>query len=110
MKDFKKYIDQVIYTEIENNYIAGANFRFIHKGQTLYANSYGYANRENNKVMNENTIFRMFSMTKPVTAVATMILVERGMIDLTEAISYYLPEFKDPMVYTLDGEKIPANR
>ena len=51
----------------------------------------------------------MFSMTKPVTAVATMILFERGLIDVRDAVSKYLPAYEKQMVWTEEG-LVPANR
>ena len=62
----------------------GANL-FITKGneELVYAQA-GMADREAEKPIERNTIFRLYSMTKPITAVAAMILMERGMLDLYE--------------------------
>jgi len=54
--------------------------------------------------VNERTVFRMASMTKPVTAVATMIAVERGLLSLDDPIERYLPEFADRRVAVRDAQ------
>lgn len=51
------------------------------------------ADREAEKPIERNTIFRLYSMTKPITAVAAMILMERGMLDLYEPVADILPAF-----------------
>ena len=53
----------------------------------------GMADREAEKPIERNTIFRLYSMTKPITAVAPMILMERGMLDLYEPVADILPAF-----------------
>lgn len=53
----------------------------------------GYSSIENKTAFERNTICRLFSMTKPVTSVAAMILVEEGKLDLGEELGFYLPEF-----------------
>ncbi len=56
---------------------------------------YGTASLKGDKPLTENTIFRMASMTKPITAVATMLLVERGLLSVDDPVSKYIPEFAD---------------
>ena len=65
-----------------------------------------WRNREAEKPIERNTIFRLYSMTKPITAVAAMILMERGMLDLYEPVADILPAFahqkveRDGKLYT----------
>lgn len=59
--------------------------------------------------MKPDTIFRCYSMTKPITSVAVMTLVEKGALALSDPASKYLPGFKDQKVYTDQG-LVPANR
>ena len=58
----------------------------------------GYADIENKKPLKRDTLFRLYSMTKPVTAAAVMILMERGLIDLTDQIKYIFPTFENMKV------------
>ena len=65
------------------------------RGKVAYSNTFGYRNLEARQPMTEDTIFAIASMTKPVTCVAVMILVERGMLGLDDPVAKYLPELKD---------------
>lgn len=73
--------------------------------ELVYAQA-GMADREAEKPIERNTIFRLYSMTKPITAVAAMILMERGMLDLYEPVADILPAFahqkveRDGKLYT----------
>lgn len=109
MYNMKECIDKIIKKDIEQGEIAGANILVIHKGQEICFDSYGYADKENKIAMKRDTIFRLFSMSKPITAVATMILVERGEIDVRDAVSKYIPAFANQKVWC-DGEEVPAER
>ncbi|MBQ7774370.1 MAG: serine hydrolase [Lachnospiraceae bacterium] len=109
MYNMQERIAAIINQEIEKGEIAGANMMVIHKGQEIFFDSYGYADKENKLVMKRDTIFRLFSMSKPITAVATMILVERGEVDVRDAVSKYIPAFANQTVWE-DGKEVPANR
>lgn len=62
----------------DNN--VGAAVSVIHKGEEVFRNEYGMADREKNIPMERDSIFRCYSMTKPVTSVAVMTLVEAGFV------------------------------
>lgn len=87
---------------IENE-ITGSNVALVwHNGKVIYhniENSY----HTNGKAINENSIFPIWSMSKPITIVAMMILKERGMIDFKDNVSKYLPEFKNLTCKNPDG-------
>ena len=53
-----------------------------------------------------DTIFRLYSMTKPITSIAVMMLYEEGHFQLTTPVSEFVPYFKDMKVYTKDGKDI----
>lgn len=93
------YIQPFVEHEIEKNQIAGANICVIKDDKMIFNQSFGYADKENKKTMQRDTIFRLFSMTKPITAVAIMILYERGQIFLFDPVSKYLPGFKNQVVF-----------
>lgn len=104
-------IDDVINNEIAQHHISGANVMVTKGGHILYRGNYGLADIENNIPMKDNTIFRMFSMSKMVTSVCAMILFERGKIDLFDPVSKYLPGFKNQKVWTGKGQELEsANR
>jgi CubicO group peptidase (beta-lactamase class C family) len=93
-----KRLDAVLNQYIEKKQIAGAVALVVRKGKTVYLKSVGMQDVEAKTPMRNNTIFRIASMTKPVTSVAVMILYEEGRFMLNDAVSKYLPEFKDMMV------------
>ncbi len=104
------YIDRLIHSEISRNNLAGANILLLQNGKELYCNSYGMADIERGIAMERNSLFRIFSMTKPVTCAATMLLMERGMLDLYDPVSTYLPGFRNQTVLKSDGTTVPVLR
>lgn len=98
-----RYLSTVIRKEIDDGIISGAAIRVIHNNETVYQDELGYANKEKGIPIKPDTIYRLFSMTKPVTAVAAMILYERGLLNLLAPVSDYLEGFKNQKVITKDG-------
>lgn len=99
MFDYKKTMDDLIEKEIAEGRVGGASALVLHRGREIYYNAFGYADVEKKIPMSRDTIIRLFSMTKPVTAAAVMILMERGELDLWDAVSRYLPAFQSPKVW-----------
>ncbi|MGO4110863.1 serine hydrolase domain-containing protein [Paenibacillus sp. YAF4_2] len=94
---------------IDNNEVAGANFMVIKDGREIFYHEDGLADLDAGRPITRDSVFRLYSMTKPVTATAVMILVERGEIDLFDAVSRYLPGFKNQLAEK-DGELVPVER
>jgi CubicO group peptidase (beta-lactamase class C family) len=84
---------------IDNGKLAGISVLVHKNGETVYRENFGYANMNEKKPMSDSTIFRIFSMTKPVTAVALMTLFDEGKFQLDDKVSKYIPEFEGAMVY-----------
>ncbi len=74
--------------------IPGAVVMIARNGKLVYDNAFGYADQGAGTPMTEDTVFALASMSKPVTSVAAMILVEEGLLSLDEPVSRYLPELK----------------
>src|SRR6266478_5368018 len=89
--------------EFDKGAIPGAVLLVARDGKTVFLQAIGYQDREKRIPMERDAIFRIASMTKPITSVAVMMLAEEGKIDLLAPVSQYLPEFKDVKV---GGEKI----
>lgn len=87
----------------------GASICIIKDGKEVYRNEYGEADKEKHIPMEKNSIFRCYSMTKPVTSVAFMTLVEKGLIALSDPVSNFIPSFKNQTVLTEKGY-VPAKR
>jgi CubicO group peptidase (beta-lactamase class C family) len=83
----------VIRRDVEDGLIPGAVLAVARAGQLAYCEAFGFRDREAGVVMTEDAIFRIASMTKPITSVAAMMLVEEGLLDITAPVAVYLPEF-----------------
>ncbi|WP_037813652.1 serine hydrolase domain-containing protein [Amycolatopsis sp. La24] len=77
-------------------------------GRIVHVASHGSRDVEAGVPVETDTIWRIFSMTKPVTSVAAMTFVEEGLIDLTDPISRWLPEFAEPRVYAKGSALAPV--
>ena len=83
---------------VEKKEIPGAVVLVARQGKIAYFEAFGFRDREANAPMARDSIFRIASMTKPVTSVAVMMLVEQGRLSLSDPVSRHLPEFKDVKV------------
>jgi CubicO group peptidase (beta-lactamase class C family) len=93
-----KRVTDVFQTEVDNGAIPGAVVLIARNGKVAYFEAIGFQNRENKEPMKTDAIFRIASMSKPITSVAVMMLVEEGKIQLLDPVSRYLPEFKGVQV------------
>jgi len=90
--------------------ISGAVAAVARNGKIAYLDAAGYQNVETQTPMTERSLFRIYSMTKAVTAVAAMMLQEQGKFDLRDPVSKYLPEFRDVRVFVEPGGQTRAPR
>jgi CubicO group peptidase (beta-lactamase class C family) len=99
---------------IDEKRIAGAVTVVMRHGNVVWFKGQGMMDREASKAMPTDALFRICSMTKPITSVAVMMCYEEGQFLLDDPVSKYLPEFKDPkvLVKPASGEPytIPATR
>jgi len=85
--------------QITSERLAGASVLIGRRGRVAYFETAGHADREAGRPFERDTIVRIYSMTKPVTTVAAMMLYEAGCFQLDDPISLYLPEFRDMTVW-----------
>lgn len=102
-------VKKAIKNSMDKNDIAGVNVLVIKEGKEVLYYEDGLADREAGLPIKRNSIFRLYSMSKPITATAVMLLLERGEIDLFEPVSRFLPGFKNQMVEK-SGSLVPAER
>lgn len=88
----------VVQSYIEQDKIAGGVVGVARNNKLVYLKSFGVADKDSRQPMRDDSIFRIASMTKPVTSVAVMMLYEEGRILLNDPVSKYIAEFKDPKV------------
>src|SRR5437762_6131562 len=91
-------IGAAVQRSIDEKRIAGAVTLVARRGRVVWLKPQGMMDREVSKPMRPDTMFRICSMTKPITSVAVMMLYEEGHFLLEDPISKYLPEFKNPKV------------
>jgi CubicO group peptidase (beta-lactamase class C family) len=90
-----KRLDDYMAKVVADGRVAGMTTLLARKGQIVSFKTYGKANLETGAPIQEDTIFRIYSMTKPVTGVAMMMLFEEGKWRLDDPVTRYVPEFKN---------------
>lgn len=102
-------IDRLMNSQVEQKRIAGASVMVYKDGTLCYDDQFGWADIENRVRISRDTIFRLYSCTKPITATALMILFERGELELEYPVHRFLPSFKDMTVVSEDGKITKCN-
>jgi CubicO group peptidase (beta-lactamase class C family) len=91
-------IGAYINNEIGTNKIPGAVMIIQRHGKVAYYETFGVRDPGTKAPMTANTIFRIYSMSKPITTVAAMMLVEEGKLQLDDPVAKFIPAFKDVKV------------
>lgn len=94
----KEQLRKVLRESINEKFVAGGSLMIIKDGEEVFYHEDGYADIENRIPVKRDSIFRLYSMSKPVTATAVMILMEQGKIDLYDPVSKYIPGFRNQKV------------
>ena len=97
--DRKNIIQKIADSYTDRSLFSGIEWLAEKSGKTVLSGKSGYQNYEKKIPIPKNAIYRIYSMTKPITGVALMILVERWKINLTDPLEKYIPEFKNTKVY-----------
>ena len=98
-----KQLDDYMVQVVSDGRVAGATTLLARHGKVVEFNTYGKASLATGQPMGRDEIFRLYSMTKPITGVAMMILFEKGKWRLDDPVTRYVPEFKDLKVMTGAG-------
>ena len=99
-----KKLSAAFEKEVADKRLPGAVAMISRKGKLVYAQAFGVRDPRTEDAMKVDSIFRIYSMTKPFAAVAAMILVEDGVLQLTDPVAKWLPAFKDVKVSTPSGD------
>jgi len=94
-----EYLDAHLQRYIDAGKIAGASTLIYRHGEVAHFSPLGLADRERNRPMAKDTIFRIYSMSKPMTSIALMQLYERGLVQIDDPVHKYIPEWKELRVY-----------
>src|SRR5258708_10794433 len=90
----------IIREDVERRLIPGAVLVIARYGRIGYAEAFGWRDREAAAPMTVDAVFRIASMTKPITSVAAMMLAEEGRLEIAAPVAQYLPEFAELTVGT----------
>jgi len=101
-QDMQRYVDE--------RKLAGIVTLVARQGKVVHAEKYGMQEIENERPIQLNTIFRMASMTKPLTSVAVMMLYEQGRLKLDDPVSKFIPAFAETKVYATAGKLAQLDR
>lgn len=108
-------LDMFARAQVRNGQVGNISYGLWQRGVLLQSGAYGFVQPQRSSHVTDETIYQLYSMTKPVTAIGMLILHERGYFDLDDPITTVLPEFSDIEVvadYNEDGQLftyLPSN-
>jgi CubicO group peptidase (beta-lactamase class C family) len=108
--DRLKRINGVMQRYVDEKKLAGIVSLVARHNRVTYLENFGWQDIAAYKPMANNTIFRIYSMTKPVTTVALMMLFEQGLVRLEDLVARYIPEFKKLKVLNKKGKLVDLKR
>ncbi|HEX4290332.1 MAG TPA: serine hydrolase domain-containing protein [Trebonia sp.] len=100
-------IDGTLERYVDDGRLAGYLVTVSRHGKLAHVSSYGARDREEGLPVESDTLWRIFSMTKPITSVAAMMLYEQGALQLTDPVSKFIPSFADLRVYAGGSDQNP---
>ena len=92
-------IDRYLRRYVDDGLLAGWTVAVTRHGRVAHLSHHGRADLETGRPVADDTLWRIYSMTKPVTSVAAMMLYEQGVLELTDPIARWIPAFADVRVY-----------
>jgi CubicO group peptidase (beta-lactamase class C family) len=105
-----KRIGTVMQRYVDQKTLAGIVTLVACCGSVVHLEKFGYQDIETSKPVGLDTIFRIYSMTKPITSVALMMLFEHGLVRLTDPVTKFIPDFKKVKVFVKEGELVDPER
>ena len=101
-------IHDALKQQVADGKLPGAVVLVARKGKLIYADVTGFQDKDEGKPMALDSLFRIYSMTKPLVSVAAMMLVEDGTIQLTDLVSKFFPAFKGQQVSVARSDNVLA--
>ena len=98
-------VKTVVQGLVDDKKVAGATVVVARKGKIAFFETFGMMDIEAQRPMANDTILRFYSMSKPITSVALMMLYEEGKIELDDPVSKHIPQFKELKVYSESGNE-----
>jgi len=98
-------VADICHWYVDEGKFPGTSVLVARRGEVVFRDTYGMADIDEGRKIADDTIFRIFSMTKPIASVALMQLVEQGKVLLQNPVHRFIPAFEDPKVYVSGGPK-----
>lgn len=96
--------------QLASSQFAGISWRIRSQEHCSGTRVHGYSNHELTQPLESNSIYRLYSMTKPVISILCLMLVEKGLLQFADPVSRWIPTFKSQQVLNKHGELVPLNR
>jgi CubicO group peptidase (beta-lactamase class C family) len=96
-------VADICHWYVDEGKFPGTSVLVARRGEVVFRDDYGMADIDGGRKIADDTIFRIFSMTKPIASVALMQLVEQGKVLLQNPVHRFIPGFEDPKVYVSGG-------
>ncbi|TWP35594.1 serine hydrolase domain-containing protein [Leekyejoonella antrihumi] len=103
-------LDAHLRAYVDDGRLPGFHVQVNRHGQVAHSTAYGRRDMATDAPITPDTLYRIYSMTKPITTVAAMMLYERAALDLSEPVSKYVPAFEDVRVYVGGPAPAPVTR
>ncbi len=103
-------IVDITQSYVDEGKFAGVITMVARRGRIVHFEAVGNRGADDERPLEKDALFRIFSMTKPITAVAAMQLYEQGKFHLSDPVSKFVPELKGVQVLNADGSLVPATR
>ena len=101
-------LDDMLSRAVSSGNHVGVSALAFDEGQTVYTGAFGLADREREIPVDMDTVFRIYSMTKPITSTVIMDLQEEGKLDINDPVSKYIPELADMKVMSAGEDGAPV--
>ena len=103
-------IEKIAEYDLTENNLFGSSYAVWQGGECIFRRHYGYADGEGKRPVDDGTVYRLASMTKPITGLGALILADRGLISLDRPVKEYIEGFDGVHVVTEDGEDLGATK
>jgi CubicO group peptidase (beta-lactamase class C family) len=103
-------LDDVFRSYVDDGRLPGWTLAVTRRGKVVHLTHHGLADIDSGRPVGDDTLWRIYSMTKPITSVAAMMLYEQGLFELTDPVSKFIPEFAEPRVYVGGSAGAPGTR
>src|SRR6478672_12770450 len=108
--DRLRRLDDAFRSYVDDGRLAGWTLAVSRRGKVAHLTHHGLADLDSGRPVGDDTLWRIYSMTKPITSVAAMMLYEEGRFELTDPVAKFIPEFAEPRVYVGGAAAAPGTR